>query len=244
MTQEFIRDYLETLDFGKQNFLYGFINLEQPGLKIDWDLDQTLSLSEEPVKLMASKDFNGNYSARRVDGWDSISKWLLADKKFEKKEDAKEYERRLWTNGQLLYQAPPNEALRALSYVAWQRGIPQSITTVRVSGLRQVTYKWIDKYFWWIRPGEVNFNISSAIKGHEYKVNSILEQYAENPGLIHVDDDLTIIQPLAEKAPKLGLIGIKYPSDDVDGLNGMPNRVFVERDVLSSMIPYNPRIVR
>lgn len=244
MSQEFVRNFLETLDIGKQNFLYGFINLDQNHLEIDWDLDQTLALSEEPVKLAVDRRFGTNYANRRVDDWNSVAKWLLNDKKITDPSEADEYESYLWTNAETLYQAPPNEALRALSYVAWQRGIPQSITTVRVSGLRQATYKWIEKYYWWIGAGNVNFNLSTNVKGRDYKVATVLERYLRGPGLIHVDDDLTIIKPLAEKAPNLGLIGIKYPSDNIEGLNGVPNRVFIERDILSSMVPYNPVIVR
>lgn len=238
MSAELVRNYLNILSNEQKNFLYGFINLNQRNLVIDWDLDQTLALTEDPVKTAVDAKYGTNYSSRRTDGWDSITKWLVADG-FDKAE-AENDEIFFWRNNSILMQAKPNEYLRWLSFAAYQRKIPQYITTIRSPGLRQATYKWVDKYFWWIRPGSINFRIGTNISGHEFKIKSILDNHKINPGLVHVDDDLTIIKPLAETEPGLGLVGIKYPSDNVESLNHSSNRVFIERDTLNSMIYYRP----
>lgn len=222
----------EIINARKIDFIYGAINLNQKDLEFSWDLDQTLALTEDPVKAAIDAKFGTKYSLRRTDGWNTISKWLIADGIDQKDADEAELK---WRENEVLVQAKPNEYLRWLSFAAFQRGIPQSITTVRSSGLRQMTYKWVEKYYWWIPAGKLNFKIPMG-HGDEFKIERILERYKKNPGLIHWDDDLTIIRPLAKLAPELGIIGIKYPSDDVDGLNHSPNRVFIERDMLNSLI--------
>lgn len=234
----------EILLFLKENFLHSFINLNRRDLEISWDLDQTLAITEDPVKNAVDKDFGTKYSERKIQGWNSISRWLLKDGKFSDPGKAEAYEHRLWIDNDILFKALPNDCLRALSYVAWQRGIPQSISTVRVPGLRQSTYKWIDRYFWWINPGDVNFNIGSADKSFSNKVDSILDLYAKNPGLIHVDDDVFVLSALAEKANNLGIIGINHPGQKRPGIDNSANRYFIERDRLGSLIYYKPEIKR
>ncbi len=237
-SQETARNFIQSLSDEQKIFLYGIINLNQRDLVINWDLDQTLAISEDPVKAAVDAKYGKNYSSRRTDGWDSITKWLVSDGIDEK--IAKEDEKLFWRNNEILMKAEPNEYLRWLSYAAYVRKIPQYITTVRSPGLRQMTYKWVEKHFSWIPPGKINFRVAMNVNGDAFKVGTILDLYSKNPGLIHVDDDLTIIKPLINAAPKLGLIGIKYPSDDVSGLNHSGNRVFVERDILGSLIPYRP----
>lgn len=239
MTTENQQNYLEILTLPQRQFLFGFINLNQKDLVIDWDLDQTLEITEDPVKAAVDAKYakyGTKYSERRIDGWDTITKWLVEDKLMDET-SAREYERSLWVNNEILKQGLPNKHFRWLSYEADKLGIRQKITTIRSPGLRMTTYKWIDKYFWWIKPGDVNFRIGMD-NGFEFKVGSILNEYKKHPGLIHIDDDLTIIKPLASAAPDLGLIGIKYPSDDVTEYNHTANRVFLERDVLNNLIPY------
>jgi hypothetical protein len=241
MTSEILKPHIETagnfvnsLNENQKNFLMGFVKLNREDLMIDWDLDQTLEITENPIKDKVLVDFGKDYRNRNVDGWDSIREWLIADGVAAGV--AGPYEESVWVNNDLLMLGEPNKALRALSYLAYLKGIPQSVTTVRAQGLRQTTYRWLDKHFPWIPAGQVNFNLQTGIKGRDYKVNSILKQYDKYPGLVHVDDDLTIMRPLIEAAPRLGLIGIKYPSDEVDSLNHSGNRIFAERQILESVI--------
>ena len=230
----YLRRYMENINLLVIDGKYE--NLNQKDLEISWDLDQTLSLSEEPVKAQCDKDFGTNYLlSKRVDGWHSISKWLLEDGKLDPKEAA-DYESRLWVNGDVLRLAPPNDYLRWLSFTAYRRGIPQSVTTVRVPGLRRATYEWLGEHFWWISPGKINFKIGMGVTGAEFKMETIVQKYKKNPCLVHIDDDLKITRPLLARAPGLGLIGIKYPSDNVEDINYAPNRVFLDRDTLGRTI--------
>lgn len=227
--------FFETLSADQRNFLLGFVNFTQKDLELDWDIDQTLAISEDPVKAAVDARFGTNYSARRIDGYNTISKWLATDGLMDPK-SALEYEGRLWVDHDILMSAKPNEALRAYSYEAYKLKIPQNVSTVRVPGLRQMTYKWMSIHFPWIPAGKVNFGVGMSSMGPDFKINTILSLYGRNPGLVHIDDDLKIMRPLAQKAERLGLIGIKYTSDDVNGLNSSGNRVFLDRDILNSLV--------
>lgn len=230
---------LDRLTVNQKRFLFGFINLNIGGMEIDWDLDQTIEISEDPVKAIVDAQKGTNYFNRRVDRWNSISSWLTQDKILSQ-EEAKRYEDGLWVNNDVLMMGPPNEKLRDLSFVAWRRGIPQSVTTVRACGLRQTTYKWLGEHFWWIPKKSINIKVGMNPSGFEFKIAKILDMYKKNPNLIHVDDDIEIIKVLVETAPKMGIVGIKYPGDDVDGIKYAENRVFLEREDLNNLIYYAP----
>lgn len=235
-SQEIVRKSLDTLTMEQRSFLFGFINLNKWNLEISWDLDQVLSISEDSVKAFVDSEKGTNYLSRRIDGWNSIARWLVEDGILNEK-DAVGFENPLWINNDILSKAKPNEYLRRLSYVAALRNIPQSVTTVRSSGLRLSTYKWLDENFKWIRKGEINMNIGMN-SGFEHKIGIILGKYKKNPELIHIDDDLKIIKALAKAAPGLGIIGVICQSDDISGIEFAENRVFLDRDVLNGLIYY------
>lgn len=230
---------LENLSDGQKRFLFGFVNLNIYKMELSWDLDQTLEITEDSVKAFTDVENGTNYFNRRVDGWNSIANWLVEDKIMDK-EEAYAYEHRLWTNNDILMMGPPNIKLRDLSFAANQREIPQSVTTVRVCGLRQTTYRWLDEHYPWIAKGNINFRIGMNPTGFEYKISKILTMYKSNPNLIHIDDDLKIIKVLVEKAPGLGIVGILCPNDDVSDIKYADNRVFLSRDDLNSLIYYSP----
>lgn len=245
MCQEFFkqfestRKYLDTLTVGQRNFLFGFINLNIYGLQIDWDLDQTLEITEDPMKFAVDVEHNTKFFERRVDGWDSISKWLTEGGILDV-DAAIKYEQTLWTNKDLVMMGPPNKPLRRLSYIANQRGIPQSVTTIRDPSLSEVTYKWLDEYFRWIPKDKINQKMNRRISGHAYKTETILKMYRKNPALIHIDDDFRVVKTLAEVAPDLGVIHIRYPSDDIGSIKYAERRVYLTRDELNSLIYYAP----
>lgn len=220
-------------------FLNGFINLNIWKSEISWDMDQTLAITEDPIKLKCDFDFGTNYKERKIDGYGNISKWLLEDKIFTREKDAKDYEIKVWANNDVLMQAMPNEGLRNLSYVAYQRGIPQSVVTVRPPVLRQSTHKWLDIYFPWIRAGNVNMNIGGLISRSEFKVSTLQAQYQKNPELIHIDDDMDMVRKILFAVPDANIVGLIYPSDDISDININDNRVFMGREELNSRIYYS-----
>jgi len=238
MSKEIYKNRYELFTDEQKIFFNGFINLNQSGLVIDWDLDQTLEITEDPVKAAIDLRFGTNYSDRRVNSWRSVAEWLTKDKILNA-EDADKYESSLWINNLTLYAGRPNEYLRALSYVAYLRNIPQTVTTVRALGLRQMTYKWLDENFWWIKSRDINFNVS-ATPGREFKIESIVAEHKKYPGLIHVDDDMKIMKILAGTSPSLGLIGITNSGDDVSSFSYSGNRVFLDREDLNGRIYYRP----
>lgn len=240
MTNEILRstDY-DKLSDNQKVFLNGFINLNIWNLEISWDLDQTLGITEDPIKVKCDSDFGTNYKERKIDGYGNISKWLLEDKVFTHEKEAKDYETKIWADNDILMQALPNERLRNLSYVAYERGIPQSIVTVRSPVLRQSTHKWLNIYFPWISSGNINMNVGGLVAGAEFKVNTLAVQFQKNPNLIHLDDDMNIVRMLLAPVPNANIIGITYPSDQIDDLRNMDTRVFIGRAELDSRIYYS-----
>lgn len=242
MTKEiFIPTDYDKLSDKQKVLLNGFINLNIWNLKISWDLDQTLAITEEPIKLKCDTDFGTNYKERKIDGYGSISKWLLEDRVFTHEKDAKDYENKIWADSAVLIKALPNPSLRNLSYAAYLRKIPQSIVTVRTPALRQTTYKWLVTYFPWISPRNINVNVGGAIPGSEFKINTIKTKFDQNPNLIHIDDDMEIVRKLVNVSPEVKVIGITYPSDKIDDLNVADNRIFLSRNELNSRIYYGSK---
>lgn len=239
MAKEILRptDY-DKLSDKQKVLLSGLINLNIWNLEISWDLDQTLAITEEPIKTKCDNDFGTNYKDRKVDGYGNISKWLLEDKVFTHENDAKDYENKIWADPNILIPASPNQALQNLSYAAYHRGIPQSVVTVRVPALRQATHKWLGTHFPWIKAGNINMNIGGLISGAEFKVNVLKDQFAKNPNLVHLDDDMNIVRMLVGSVPNINVIGIIYPSDQIDDLRNVDSRVFISRDELNHRIYY------
>ncbi len=226
---------LESLTFGQKNLLTKFLNFSGENFEVDWDIDQTLALTEYPVKETIDKHFGTSYFSRKIEGYETLTKWLVADGVTDL-ETAQKVERKVWVDPDILYQAKPNEPLRDLSYAMYKAGIPQNVTTVRVSGLRMSTYRWMNYYFPWIPAGKVNFKISSSISGHDFKLNTVEAMYARNPNIIHIDDDLRVMKALSLRTPEIQLIGIRYPEEDVCGVEYADHRAFLYRDELNALI--------
>lgn len=234
-------DILDFLTPGQKKLVEGFINFSLEKMEVDWDVDQTLALTEYPVKAVVDERFGTNYFSRKIVGYETLTKWLTEDGVTDKK-TAQEFESSIWVNADILYQAKPNEFLRDLSYAMYKAKIPQNVTTIRIPGLRISTYKWLQEYFPWIPSGKINFRIGMGMSGHEFKRKTVLDMHAKNPGVVHVDDDSRIIKTLSEDAPGLKIIGIRYPYEDVSGIEYAENRAFLYRDDLNSLINLPPAL--
>lgn len=232
------KEFDENLTDPQISFLHSVINLNIWKMEISWDLDQTLLISENPVKEFCDKEFGTNYKSRRITGWDSISKWLVEDGIMPDVKTAVAYEGKLWTDPNILSVSKPNPKLQALSYAAYLRGIPQQIVTVRIAELKETTLKSVEVYFPWIEPRNVFMNENPDIKGLVYKIGQLSGKLAQTPNLVHFDDDMKLTMPLIGANPGIGLIGILYPGESVNPKNFGPNQTFIGRDELNGLIYY------
>ncbi len=240
MSVETAKSYLETLTDEQRIFLYGIINLNQRNLVLSWDIDQVLAASEIPVLDFCSSDLGVNYVGRKINGYNTVSNWLIEDGIIKKRKDARKYEKDLWENLELIAAAPPNEVLRKFSYAASLRGIQQFVTTSRIPELGHVTDHWVEGHFSWIPKDHINQRVNRDLKGEIYKAIKVAEIYRRNPEVVHFDDSMNSIYKISQIVPEIGLIGFPYSGDDVSSLQAK-TRIFLARDLFEQFLYYNPQ---
>jgi hypothetical protein len=214
---EISKNPIDVLTDNQRIFLHGVVNLNLRNLFLDFDLDQVLANSEIPIIEYCSRDLGVNYIGRKLNGYNTISSWIVSDGIMNNLE-AVLYETKLWERPDLVNLAPPNEILRAFSYAASLRGIPQSITTSRAPGLADVTHAWVLNYFPWI--DVVNQRTDKTLKGEEYKAKKVAEAFKINSGTVHFDDSMGAIRKITEIVREIGIIGFPFPRD-IDNVPGM-----------------------
>jgi hypothetical protein len=197
-----------------------------------------LAFSEIPIIEFCNKDLGVNYTGRKFDGFNTISTWISADGIMNFKE-ASSYETKIWSNPDLIIHAPPNENLRAFSYVAGLRGIPQFITTSRTSDLKDVTHAWVSKCFPWIAVSHVNQRSDKTLKGEIYKAVKIAETFEAYSGTVHFEDSISAVRKITKITRDIGIIGFPYSSDEVLDLTS-DNRVFLPREAFENLLYYKP----
>lgn len=238
MSSEILKNRYDLLADEQKIFLNGVINLNQNNLVLNFDLDGVLSMTQIPVFNYVDRDLGTNFSSRKMKGFNPVSKWLVEDGLMNPK-DAKHYEDGLWDNPEIIKLAPPNFRLRALSYAANQRGIPQFITTSRPPGLFDITDEWLKYYFnWiWIEPGSINIRSNNDISGMEFKAKSTYEVYKRYPEVVTLDDLMPHLQRIVELCPNIGVIGFPYDEDVLPEFTGS-NKVFVSLPVFEERLNY------
>lgn len=243
-SDESVGAFLNTLSHPQKELLFGLVHLNYHNLEISWDLDQVLIRTEVPVFEKVDKDFGTHYKDRKVVSWSSAAEWLVEDGKIQDFEKAKEYEETLWNKPEIIVKGPPNWRLRTLSFVAWQRGIKQTITTSRPPIMESVTDVQVKKYFPWL-VGHVNQrNISQpGINGKDginFKVRHVSELYQQNHSLIHLDDSMATMRKLVELHPNIDVIGFPATREPYEDLVGGRRIFFPKMAFFESLIYYSP----
>lgn len=210
-------------------------------LEISWDFDQVLLRSEIPVLEFVDNKLGTRYAGRKIKGWNSVAGWLVADGIMQP-DKANDFENYVWTEPSIISKAPVNGALQALSYVAWQRGIPQTITTSRIPKLADTTFEQVEKFFPWLQ-GRVNQRIKAVpgVSGEDYKVEKVSDRFKHNSNLVHHDDSMTFMRKLLSAVPGIDVIGFPCEEDyHLDLIGG--RRVFFPDISLFNALVYYPEV--
>lgn len=242
MSAEIVRNYVESLANGQKNLLFGLINLNLHRLEISWDFDQVLIMSEIPVLDFVDKDLGTHYAGRKIKGWNSIAKWISEDG-IKTRKEADEYEDWVWTEPKIVREAPPNRCLQAFSFVAWQRGIPQSMTTTRPPKLAEVTYKQVEMHFPWLA-GYVNQRspLEAGVPGTDYKAIKVAERSLVSPNLVHLDDSMVCMRKILKLNPDVDIIGFPAPEEEFSDMVGGRHIFFSDISMFESLLNYSPQI--
>lgn len=225
MLQERIQNYLQTLNDKEMGLLFGVINLNIYKLELDFDLDGVLAKTEIAAFDYCDKDLGTNYSGRKIPGFNPISKWLVEDG-IMKLEEAQAYEKSIWDNPKVIMEAPVNKKLRNLSLAAFERHIPQSVTTSRPPELGQTTKSWLKFYFPWIPEENINIRTDKSVSGVDFKATKVKEKTEINPNLVHLEDALYHIRRILELTPSANVVGFLDSIDDGADIRGA-NCVFL-----------------
>lgn len=209
-------------------------------LELSWDFDQVLMQTEIPVADFCDSDKGTHYRGRKIRGWNSFSQWLLEDGIFRTKEEADDYENKIWTDPKIIKEGLPNRKLQALSYAAFKRGIKQTITTSRISKLAIVTEGQVKLYYPWLSES-VNQRLEDipGVAGEDYKVTKVSELYMANPSLVHMDDSMTFMRKLLGKNPDISVLGFPAPEDYYADLTGGSRIFFPDISVFADMLYYS-----
>lgn len=164
------KNFLETLSKDQVLLLYNVLNFDVK--TISWDLDQILSKTEEPVKEAFDAEFGTNYKIRKIDRWRALTAWAVYDRVLSEKE-ASRIEDRLWSNPDILLQAPPVEIMRRYSRSAHNLGLDQFVVTSRPPELKPSTFKWLSIHYPWIPSQNILIRRDSRIDGDGFKVLSV-----------------------------------------------------------------------
>lgn len=245
-SDESVGNFLRTLSYPQKEILFGVINLNTWNLEISWDFDQVLIESQSPVFEKADKDFGTHYKGRKVISWSSVAEWLVEDGKMHDFEKAKDYEEALWNDPDIIAKSPVNRRLQALSFVAWQRGIRQTISTSRPPALEEVTKLQVEKYFPWLI-GHVNQRTvkQAGVNGKDginFKVRHVSELYQGNHNLVHLDDSMVTLRKLLQLHPNMNVFGFPATKERFSDLIGGQRIFFPDIALFESLVVYSPKL--
>src|SRR3990167_8577657 len=178
------RDFLGTLTSGQRKFLKEIVSFEVK--KINWDLDQVLAASEEPLLKWFDLLHGTNFRFEKIkSGWDPVTE--MAAKHFQTNlAQVSEWENELWTDPDVLFAAEPNYGIRRFSWLASHTGVVQTVATSRNSHFKDSTPEWLAKYYPWIDKGNIYQNKDTNMDGSDFKLKTILGLQPD----VHVEDSI------------------------------------------------------
>ena len=187
-------NFIEGLDKDRFLILYNLVKLNKQKIKngIHFDLDEILSVSQDPVKKEFDRICGTDYCKYQIDRWFALATRAHNDG-IMTFEEARKIEDQLWINPDILVQSQPNMLFRSYSKRAHELGIPQYVTTSRIPNLKDCTYAWLEKHFPWI--SNQNIAIQSkdyGLGGDNFKASRIqsIHPYA------HFEDALRAVQSI------------------------------------------------
>lgn len=167
--------------------LYRILNFQVE--RINWDLDQVLALSEEPVKKMFDAIFHTNYFERKLDRWEALAAWAAEDEIVEYKMAVK-IEQVLWVHPDVLIQAQPISEIQRYSKLVHDRGIEQTVVTSRPPNLRDNTIQWLNDHYPWIAKENIYIREDQNESGDEFKGKTIAMIGCE----VHFEDSVASVE--------------------------------------------------
>lgn len=177
----------ENLSAEQIQILHRILNFQVQ--KINWDLDQVLALSEEPVKKMFDLILHTNYFERKLDRWEALSAWAVEDQVVDYKM-ALALEEVLWVHPDVLIQSRPIPEIRYYSKLAHDRGIEQTVVTSRPSTLKDNTFQWLDEHYPWIEEENIYIREDQKESGDEFKGKTIAMIGCE----VHFEDSIKSVE--------------------------------------------------